>query len=47
MFRRKRRPSDFGSEIEAHLQFETERNARSGSIAPRGVKRLDRNEFVK
>lgn len=24
MFRQKRRPSDFGREIEAHLQFETE-----------------------
>ena len=25
MFRRKRKPSDFGAEIEAHLQLETER----------------------
>jgi len=25
MFRPKRKPSDFGAEVEAHLQFETER----------------------
>lgn len=30
MFRRKRKPSDFGAEIEAHLQLETERLREEG-----------------
>lgn len=33
MFRPKRKSSDFGAEIEAHLQFETERLQHEGLVA--------------
>lgn len=49
MFRQKRKPSDFGREIEAHLQFETERlreegltEAEAPSRAP-GFRQRDRS----